>query len=64
MSTSKLLGIIILLSSIFPLYYAHMLAGSPSFWIWIGILVLLWFYNLLFQVAWRVFFDKGENVEE
>jgi hypothetical protein len=61
MTQRKLIGIIVFLIAIFPLGYAHFLAGSPGFWIWGGIVMSLWVFDVLFSVAWKLFFPKKEE---
>jgi len=61
MTQQRLIGIIIFLIALFPLGYAHSLAGSPSFWIWGGIILSLWVFDVMFNVAWRLFFPKKEE---
>ena len=65
MTQQRLIAIIVLLIALIALSCAHFLAGSPSFWIWIGILFSIWTFDILFNVAWGLFFSKGkENAKE
>jgi hypothetical protein len=65
MRTEVLFGVILFLVALFPLNYAHTLAGSPSFWVWAGIIACLWVFDVLFQVSWRLWFPpKDENAKE
>ena len=65
MYSKKLIGVILFLFSLFPLNYAFVLAGSPSFWLWGQILLCLFVFDMLWQIAWILFFEKkDDNAEE
>jgi hypothetical protein len=61
MTQQKLISIIVFLIALFPLGSAHFLAGSPGFWVWGGIILCLWVFDVLFNVAWILMFPKKES---
>jgi hypothetical protein len=61
MYSKKLIGFIFFLFSLFPLNYAFVLAGSPSFWLWAQILFFLFVFDMFWQIAWMFFFGMKDN---
>ena len=57
------LGIVILLISLFPLYYAAYLIGFPNFWKAVGAIFLYSAFEMLFLYGLRTIFSYENNDE-
>lgn len=51
------LGVLIIVLAFFPLSFSYWLANFPDVWNWMGILLGITFFNIIFNLGWKIAFE-------